>query len=234
MLAAIPSLFALAVPFLPAKGPAELQGAWKLVALEGNGQTLEMRTHPRLVIVGDVVLYGGRPLARLTADPAAGPKLLDLRFRPDRVYEGVYTVEKDTLKVCVNKRSSGVKDRPNGLSTEGQADWRLMVFERVPASEAGLPEAGFVGIQLRMDAERGVTIDAAIDKSPAQAAGLKKDDVLVRIAGRDVTTLLGAVDAVRATKPGGKLELRVRRGADEQDLTVRVGLVPFEALAELD
>jgi len=35
-------------------------------------------------------------------------------------------------------------------------------------------------------------------------------------------------------KPGGKLVVRVRRDAKETDVTVRVGLLPFEVLAELD
>jgi S1-C subfamily serine protease len=149
------------------------------------------------------------------------------------VFEGVYAVEKDTLKVCVNKETGSVKNRPGGLSTEGQASWRLMVFERVKPEDAGGPEAGFVGIQLRMDADRGVVVDAALDKSPAQAAGLKKDDVVLRIGGRDVADLQATVEACRAAKPGGKLEVRVRRDGKEMDVTVRAGLLPFEILAEL-
>jgi S1-C subfamily serine protease len=85
-----------------------------------------------------------------------------------------------------------------------------------------------------MDADRGVVVDATIDKSPAQAAGLKKDDVLLKVGGRDVSDLQAAVDAVRAARPGGKLEVRVRRGEKETELTVRAGLLPFEVLAELD
>ena len=89
MLAGIPYFLALAAPLLPTgAGPAELQGPWRLVALEGNGKTLEVTTRqPRWVIVGDTVLYGGRPLARLAADPKASPKIIDLKFRPDRVFE---------------------------------------------------------------------------------------------------------------------------------------------------
>jgi uncharacterized protein (TIGR03067 family) len=234
MLAGIPYLFALAVPLLPTgKGPAELQGAWKLIALEGSGQTRDISRPPRWVIVGDTVLYGGRPLARLTADASASPKIIDLKFGPDRVFEGVYAVEKDTLKVCVNKETGSVKNRPGALATEGQASWRLMVFERVKPADAGGPELGFVGIQLRMDADRGVVVDAALDKSPAKRAGLKKDDVLVQVGGRDVTDLQATVEACRAAKPGGKLEVRVRRDGKEMDITVRVGLLPFEILAEL-
>jgi uncharacterized protein (TIGR03067 family) len=234
MLAGIPYLFALIAPLLPTgKGPAELQGAWKLVAMEGNGQAREVARSPRWVIVGDTVLYGGRPLARLIADAKASPKVIDLKFGPDRVFEGVYAAGKDTLKVCVNRETGSVQNRPAGLSTEGQAGWRLLVFERAKADDAGPPEAGFVGVQLRKDADGGVAVSATLDRSPAQAAGLQKDDVLLKIGGQDVTGLQEAVDAVRAVKPGGKLVVRVRRDGKETDITVRVGLLPFEILAEL-
>ena len=63
---------------------------------------------------------------------------------------------------------------------------------------------------------------------------MRKDDVVVRIGGRDVSDLQATVEAVRSAKPGGKLDVRVRRGSEEMDLTVRVGLVPFEVLAELN
>jgi uncharacterized protein (TIGR03067 family) len=235
MSAGIPFLVALVAPLLPTgPGPAELQGPWKFVAVEGNGRTLTVAREPRWVIVGDTVLYGGRPLARLTADPKASPKLIDLKVRPDRVFEGVYAVEKDALKVCVNKDTGSVKNRPGAFATEGQADWRLMVFERVKPADGVATEAGFLGVQLRMDKDRGVVVDAALDRSPARAAGLKRDDVIVRVGGRDVADLQAAADAVRAVGPGAKLEVRVRRDGKEIDLTVRVGLLPFEVLAELD
>ena len=127
-----------------------------------------------------------------------------------------------------------MKNRPGALSTEGQAGWRLLVFERVKPADGPATEAGFVGIALRAAAGGGVLVDATIDRSPAAAAGLKKGDVVLQIGGRDMTDLQGTVDAVRAARPGGKLVVRVRRDAKETDVTVRVGLLPFEVLAELD
>jgi uncharacterized protein (TIGR03067 family) len=195
---------------------------------------MELARQPRWVIVGNTVFYGSRPLARVTADPKASPKLIDLKVQPDRVFEGVYAVEADTLKVCVNKETGSVKNRPGGLSTEGQSTWRLLAFERVKPADGPGKEAGFVGLQLRMDADRGVVVGATLDRSPAKAAGLKKDDVVLKIGERDVSDLQGAVEAVRAVGPGTKLEVRVRRAGKETDLTVRVGLLPFEVLGELD
>src|SRR5438874_7756146 len=122
----------------PAKGPAELQGTWKLVSIEVGGEDTDPLGggQPRWVIKGDKVFYGGEELATLSADPKTTPKVIDLKFRePAGTYEGVYEVEKDSLRVCLNKRADA-KDRPAKLSTKDQPDWRLLVFVRDKAPPA--------------------------------------------------------------------------------------------------
>src|SRR5262245_1085023 len=91
----------------PAKAPAEVQGTWKLVSVEAVGKTNDPLGggQPRWVVKGDKISYGGEEIATFTADASTNPKVIDLKFKnPDRTYEGIYTVEKDTLKVCVNKQ----------------------------------------------------------------------------------------------------------------------------------
>src|SRR4051794_8195412 len=102
----------LAAPLVAADPPADLQGGWRLTAAEAEAGPVDLPdTGPALVIKGDRVLHGGREIARLTADPAADPKVLDLHFTgPDRTYEGIYSIEKDALKVCLNGHSEGVKE----------------------------------------------------------------------------------------------------------------------------
>src|SRR5262249_31240823 len=92
----------------PDDAPAQLQGCWKLTTFELNGENQDFRggNEPRWVIKGDKVFYGGQEAARLAPDPATTPRTIDLKFRdPDRVYEGIYVVEKDTLKICLNGRA---------------------------------------------------------------------------------------------------------------------------------
>src|SRR4051794_14850471 len=75
-----------------AKGPAELQGCWKLVSVEVGGNAVDPLGggEPRLVVRGEKVLYGGAEVARLAADPSTSPRVVDLTFRdPEGVYEGV-------------------------------------------------------------------------------------------------------------------------------------------------
>src|SRR5262249_3763946 len=94
----------------PAKqGPAELQGKWKLQSLEIDGVADDLGgAQPRWVIKGNKVRYGGEELAQLTADATTTPKILDLSFvNPKRVYEAIYVVDQDTLKICLNKQTEG-------------------------------------------------------------------------------------------------------------------------------
>jgi uncharacterized protein (TIGR03067 family) len=219
----------------PPKGPADLQGAWRLVSVDAEAGPVNLpEPRPALVIRGDKVLYGGEEIARLTADAAATPKIVDLRFAADKVYEGVYTIEKEALKVALNGRSEGVKERPDGFAVTGHPARRVLAFERVKPEDAG-PGNGFVGISLRQVAEpKEIVVDFAVTGSPAAKAGLKKGDVVLEIGGAGVTDLQGAVDAVRKAKPGSELVVKVRRDGKDREIKVKVGLLPFAVLAGLE
>src|SRR4051812_25526134 len=86
------------------EGPADLQGRWDLVSVEAEGKDYPLKDNrPRCEIVGDRVRCGGMDLAVLAADPATSPKSIDLRFEPTkRTFEGIYTREGETLKICLN------------------------------------------------------------------------------------------------------------------------------------
>jgi uncharacterized protein (TIGR03067 family) len=213
----------------PKEELAALQGTWKLVALESDGETRELPAPPTVwVIRGDKVHYGGAPLAVLHLDASTTPRSVDLHFvKPKKVCEGVYSLKGDTLKLCVNRQAEGVKERPLGFSTKEKGDWRLLVFERQKGKDPE-PVGGFVGIAIGLDKERKVlSIGQVLPSSPAMAAGLKKDDVLLKVGGADATDLRGVVALVRQARPGSDLAFRVRRGGEEREIVVRVGVLPF-------
>jgi uncharacterized protein (TIGR03067 family) len=214
------------------EGPSELQGAWKLESVETAGEVAEVPALPlRWTVEGNKILYGGEQIASLTADPSATPKIIDLHFpKPDRAYEGVYKVEGDVWKVCVNKKSEGVKQRPTDFSTKDNDELRLLVFKRDKAKE-GDDGPGYVGVMLRAGEDKPeVIVVDVFDDSPAKKAGLKKDDVILKVGAVEATDLKTTVDAVRRQKPGGELVVRVKRGGEEKDLTVKVGLFPCTLL----
>jgi uncharacterized protein (TIGR03067 family) len=212
---------------------AVLQGGWKVTGLEIDGKPSELPAAASfwLVIKDNKVFYGGQELAKLTCDPTTTPPCLDLAFRkPDRVYEAAYSVEGNTLKVCVNHLTEGVKERPTSFSTEGKPDWRLLVFQRDMDRKIEDLEglAGFVGLMIMSQEDsKELMIKGVMEGSPAKKADLKKEDVLLKISGQAPPDLQGAVKMIRYAKPGSELEVRVRRGDKELDVTVKVGVAPF-------
>jgi uncharacterized protein (TIGR03067 family) len=234
-LATVP-LFAAVAQADPPKGPADLQGAWRLMSVEAEAGSVGLpEPRPELLIKGDRLLYGGEEIARISTDAATRPRVLDLRFaNPKRVFEGVYTVQDDSLKVCLNGSTEGVKERPQSFSLEGHPTWRLLTFER---GKAGKAEAasGFIGLALRFDDERReVIVNEVLEGGPAKKAGLRKDDVLLGAGAVAVTDLASAVGALRRAKPRSDLVLRVRRDGKEREVKVQVGLLPFTVLAGLE
>jgi uncharacterized protein (TIGR03067 family) len=218
------------------KGPADLQGAWKLTSMQFNGEAADFDLGQiHWSIKDDKIQYAGEEVASLSADSKATPKTIDLRFA-DKVYEGIYSVEDATLKVCINTKSEGVKERPTDFTTKDKGNLRLLVFRRAKAEEAEAKDAGtgFVGVALRYGEEKKeVTVADVIDGGPAKKAGLKKDDVVLKVGDGDVTTLRSAVDAVRQSKPGKELTFRIRRDGKESDVAVRVAVVPLPLLLQL-
>jgi uncharacterized protein (TIGR03067 family) len=231
-------LLVVAGPILAADPPAEMQGAWRLVSIETEGAANELKDRQaRLVIKGDRILYASEEIASFSVDAKADPKSIDLKFKgSDAVIEGVYAAERDRLKICLNKRAEGVKERPRGFDTKDQDGFRLLVLRRETEADAdsdGL--TGFIGVMLAFDAEKkSVTIAGTLDASPAKKAGLAKDDVLMAVNNVAVANLQSAVESVRGLKPGSELTLRIQREGKEKDINVKVGVLPFKFLIGSD
>ena len=212
-----------------------LEGTWKLSKLEVDGREAELGDRPLVwVIQGDKVLYGGEELAVLAKDGSTNPKTLDLKFAsPRRTYEGIYSVDKETLTICVNSKTEGVKERPHLFSTEGKPEWRLLVFKKGKTTDTGsidqLP--GFVGMMISFDKDTNeVLIQGVLKNSPAEKAGLKKDDVLLKVAGGAATDIQTVVKTTRKFVPGTEIEMRLKRDGKAIDVKLKVGMLPFVLL----
>jgi uncharacterized protein (TIGR03067 family) len=228
---------AAAAPHAPPDGAkfqkelVELQGVWRLIGFEVDGQEAFLQEHKQIrwVIKDDRVFYGGTELAKVTIDPAAVPKCLDLGLiKSKRVHEGIYQLDKDRLKICVSLMTDGVKERPSKFDNAGIDKYRTLLFVRDKPGTELEGAAGFVGVQLRTDDQtKEIRIVETIKDSPAEKAGVKKDDVLLRVGGDAAADLQQTVNLVRQLKPGSDAVLRVRRAGKEQDITVKVGVAPF-------
>jgi uncharacterized protein (TIGR03067 family) len=216
------------------KALEQLQGVWKLTTFEVNAEAGEPGTSFVWVIKGNKVLYANQELAEVSLFPKVTPKGIDLTFlKPIRTYEGIYVLEGDTLKLCVNQRTEGLKERPQEFTTRDKSDWRLLTFKKETDPKVTGTEdlAGFVGIMIGLDEEKkGVVITGIIPDSPAEKADVKKDDLLLQVGGVTASNLRTVVTAIRYVKPGTELILRVRRGEKEKDVTVKAGVLPFYLL----
>ena len=69
----------------------------------------------------------------------------------------------------------------------------------------------------------GYKLAGVFDGSPAAKGGLKKGDVLVKLAGRDVVDLPSFTNALRANAPGELVEVTVLRDGNRLNFTVVLG-----------
>lgn len=219
------------------EGVSELQAKWKLTGVEVNGGEAELPVDdlPVWEIKDGKVLYGPEELATLVVDGGVTPKTIDLQFvSPAKTYEGIYAVDGETLRICVNNTTDGVKQRPAELATKDQPGYRLLTFKRAAADDAG-PVRGFVGMALKLSEEtQEVVIFEIVPDSPAKKADLHEGDILVEVAGVKASDLVTTVEAVRKVKPGSDLAITLRRDGKEQEITVKAGVFPFRFFGILD
>jgi len=71
--------------------------------------------------------------------------------------------------------------------------------------------------------ERGVLLGGVTAGSPADRAGIRAGDVIVRIGTHEVADLQAMTDALRAHEPGDVVEVRVLRDGAEVALTATLG-----------
>jgi putative serine protease PepD len=91
----------------------------------------------------------------------------------------------------------------------------------------GKVEHAYLGVRL---ADDGVAkLESLVPNGPAAKAGLRAGDLVIEVDGKQIETGDELREAIDAKKPGDELELTVRRGSDEQDVTVELGTRPETA-----
>ena len=85
--------------------------------------------------------------------------------------------------------------------------------------EEQLSPRGFLGLELK-EVDDGVNLAAIAPGSPAERAGLKPGDSLIRLAGKRIGTRKAAHEAVKETKIGDKVAVVLRRNGETIDATL--------------
>ena len=91
---------------------------------------------------------------------------------------------------------------------------------------AYVPLTPAIAARLGTTVTQGAVITDVAEGSPAAQAGLRPNDIVTKVDGKDLTddSFLAAVLA--AHKPGDKVTLTVNRGGATQDITVTLGTAP--------
>ncbi len=75
----------------------------------------------------------------------------------------------------------------------------------------------------------GAVVVEAIDGGPAEEAGLLPGDIVVEVAGKEVSSMSALVIALRAREPGEVIDLGVVRGGERRTVGVELGTRPPES-----
>jgi uncharacterized protein (TIGR03067 family) len=112
---------------------AKMAGDWTTTRAELNGTKASDQTlaNLRFTIKGDKFILNEKATFTLKLDPSATPPLVDVTSSQNQVYEGIYELKGDVLRICV-QFNGGVKQRPtefNGGENTGQL---LLELKRQP------------------------------------------------------------------------------------------------------
>ena len=91
--------------------------------------------------------------------------------------------------------------------------------------ETGKAEYPVIGAQVRTGGEpdaQGATITEVMPDTPAERAGLKKDDVITAVGDQPVNDGIALIVAIRTHRPGETVEMAVVRGGEEQVVQVEL------------
>jgi putative serine protease PepD len=91
---------------------------------------------------------------------------------------------------------------------------------------SGSVQHAYLGVMIEDAPDGGARIAEAVEGGPAAGAGLRADDVVIRAGDQEIATADELRRTVAELSPGDELELRIRRGGDEQDVTVELGRRP--------
>ncbi|UCF63304.1 MAG: DegQ family serine endoprotease [bacterium] len=81
---------------------------------------------------------------------------------------------------------------------------------------------------LNLPNTNGVLVPSVQEDSPAEKAGIKAEDVIIELNGRDIKNSSELRNLVAATNPGTNVKLTILRAGKEKEISVTLGELPEE------
>jgi WD40 repeat protein len=121
------------------------------------------------------------------------------------------------------------------------ADWSLRAYDTASSNRA--PARGWLGVnnytninevtaaRVGLNEARGVLTTEVLAQSPADEGGLKSGDVILSINGQNVADKDDFSRQMAEFSPNDRIDLRIRRGRDEQIISANLGAFPIIPVA---
>lgn len=123
----------------------------------------------------------------------------------------------------LQQKFAGDKLKINALRGEEKLEVTVTLEARAQGGQQTAAQSNvFMGIQGQDATGGGATLTAITEGGPAEKAGLKSNDVVSKIDGKDITNYETLVSEIRGHKPEDKLKVTVKRG--EKSVEVEVTL----------
>lgn len=104
-----------------------------------------------------------------------------------------------------------------------------LMFVRAPIPPEPAPDPlarGYLGIEVQ--AGGGLTIEKVEQGQPADKAGLRSQDVIVRVGTLEPQVFSQVVSHVCSFRPGAEVEIEVQRGNERKIFKVKLGCRPLD------
>jgi serine protease Do len=154
----------------------------------------------------------------------SGGPLFDARGRVIGVNTAIYSPSGGNVGIGFAIPAETVADIVEQLRTTGRVERGWLGVQIQPVTEG-------VADSLGLEDTAGVLVTDVLADSPAEAAGVRSGDVIVRAAGepmedyRDLTKLIAGIEA------GTEIEIEVIRGGKVRVIDVAIGRMPGEDIA---
>lgn len=229
----------------PSKNNSKIIELFKPIVAKAATSTVSVRIEGKQVALGVIVDADGYIL---TKDSELRSDALSVKFRDGKELPARKIASNDLwdlamLKVDAHKlvpvawSTSKVAPVGNWVVTSAPSDTPVAIGvvsvasrSMPPGPKIALPtnnnNRGYLGIQMEPSDSGGVKIVVVAPKSPAEKIGLKADDIILAIEGKNISDPETLSAAVGLRKPGDKIKVRFRRGDDEDEVEVQLDKRP--------
>jgi S1-C subfamily serine protease len=175
-------------------------------------------------VTSGIVSALGRTITAPNGFSISGAVQTDAAINPGNSGGPLLDAQGRVIGVNSQIQTNGSSDQNSGVGFAVPVD---AIKRALPALEKGKQvEHAYLGVQMSTATAGGATIGDVVDGGPADKAGLRQGDRIVRIGDTDVREPDDVSGAVNARKPSDKVEIVVVRDGDRRTLNVTLGAQP--------